>query len=290
MTSLPWRVSAQGLSTARLLAAVERQGRGGEGQLSDGQSGTTSGRYGSTACQHELDLDAVDLPVEASRRPSDRLSSGESGAQREHFALAAAAHRQIDPSNRSTILKTANPSHVGSVKRRAHTSRRGDATAILLAILLCLSAAPAQADLVEEMLDVDAPGRWRLAIGPYTQHLNPKPEHQYVWALAIERQRDDQWLYGASYFSNSYGQLSGYLYLGKQYADLFDVTKLYFQWTAGLLYGYKSPYQDQVPFNHNGFSPGLVLSLGWQFDPSYAMQINRVGTAGLMLQFSYAWP
>jgi hypothetical protein len=176
------------------------------------------------------------------------------------------------------------------VKRRAHTSRRGDATAILLAILLCLSAAPAQADLVEEMLDVDAPGRWRLAIGPYTQHLNPKPEHQYVWALAIERQRDDQWLYGASYFSNSYGQLSGYLYLGKQYADLFDVTKLYFQWTAGLLYGYKSPYQDQVPFNHNGFSPGLVLSLGWQFDPSYAMQINRVGTAGLMLQFSYAWP
>ena len=120
--------------------------------------------------------------------------------------------------------------------------------------------------------------------------MNPKPEHEYVWALAIERQRDDQWLYGATYFSNSYGQLSGDLYLGKQYPDLFGMKKLYFQWTAGLLYGYKSPYQDQVPFNHNGFSPGLALSLSWQIDPSYAIQINRVGTSGLMLQLSYALP
>jgi hypothetical protein len=176
------------------------------------------------------------------------------------------------------------------VTRLAPTHRRRSTTSVLLGLLLCLPAATAQADLVDEMLDVDAPGYWRLVVGPYTQHLNPKPEHQYVWALAIERQRVDQWLYGASYFSNSYGQLSGYLYLGKQYPDLFDVQKLYFQWTAGLLYGYKSPYEDKVPFNYNGFSPGVVLSLGWQFDPTYAVQINRVGTAGFMLQLSYAWP
>ena len=53
------------------------------------------------------------------------------------------------------------------------------------------------------MLDFGAPGYWRALVGQYTQHLNQKPEFEYVWAVAIERQRDDGWLYGASYFSNS---------------------------------------------------------------------------------------
>ena len=139
------------------------------------------------------------------------------------------------------------------------------------------------------MLDFSAPGYWRTLVGPYTQHLNQKPEFEYVWAVAIERQRDDGWLYGASYFSNSFGQSCGYLYLGQQLPHLFDQPKLYFQWTAGLLYGYKPPYENRVPFNYNGFSPGVVVSLGWQFDKQFAAQLNKVGTSGVMLQLSYAW-
>jgi hypothetical protein len=151
---------------------------------------------------------------------------------------------------------------------------------------LCLAAGAARADF-DDLLDVGAPGRWRALVGPLMVHWNPSPEHTYVWAVAVERQRDDQWLYGASYFSNSFGQPSGFLYFGKQYPDVFDVPKLYFQWSAGLLYGYKGRYQDKVPANYDGFSPGAVIGFGWQIDPTFAVQVNAVGTAGLMLQLSY---
>ena len=32
------------------------------------------------------------------------------------------------------------------------------------------------------------------------------------------------------------------------------------------MYGYRGEYEDKVPLNSNGFSPGLLLSLGWAFD------------------------
>jgi hypothetical protein len=140
-----------------------------------------------------------------------------------------------------------------------------------------------------ELWDISAPGHWRAVIGPYTWHLNEKPEFQYVWAVAIERQRDDLWLYGASYFSNSFGQGCGYLYMGRQHRELFDVPQLYFQWSVGLLYGYKPPYQHRVPLNVDGFSPAAVVSIGWQIDDQFAVQLNKVGASGTMLQLSYAW-
>jgi hypothetical protein len=158
-------------------------------------------------------------------------------------------------------------------------------------VLHCLLQSGASAAAgIEDLLDFDAPGHWRVAVGPFTQHLHNKPEYEYVWSLAIERQRDDAWLYGASYFSNSFGQPCGYWYLGQQYPDLFEAKKLFFQWTAGLLYGYKGEYSNRVPLNQQGFSPGVVISLGWQFDPRFAVQVNKVGTSGFMLQLSYNWP
>jgi hypothetical protein len=155
-----------------------------------------------------------------------------------------------------------------------------------LASVGALFAGPAQAELAE-VLEYDAPGHWRIVGSPYTLHWNPSPEHEYVWAVAVERQRDDGWLYGASYFNNSFGQDSGYWYVGKRYGELWDRPQLYWQWTAGLLYGYKGAYKDKVPLNYKAFSPGAVVSIGWQFDPQLSAQINAVGTAGLMLQFSY---
>ena len=127
---------------------------------------------------------------------------------------------------------------------------------------------------------------WRLVFSPYTYHFSSSPDHEAVYAIGLERQRSDKWLWGGTYFSNSFGQPSGYLYFGQHYADLFSVDKLFAQWTVGLLYGYKDPYEDKVPFNHNGVSPGAVLSVGWQFTPEFSMQANLLGTAGMMLQMS----
>ena len=95
--------------------------------------------------------------------------------------------------------------------------------------------------------------------------------------IGLERQRSDGWVWGGIYFSNSFGQPSGYVYVGEKVIQFSRWDKLFFQWTAGVLYGYKYPYEDKVPFNYNGFSPGAMVSLGWQFTREFSMQANCAG-------------
>lgn len=131
-----------------------------------------------------------------------------------------------------------------------------------------------------------APGYWRLMASPYTFHYSRDPNHRPVRMIGMERQRADNLVWGGTYFSNSFGQPSTYLYGGQRLSDFSNYPELYAQWTAGLLYGYKGEYQNKVPFNHRGFSPGLVLAFGWQFTPRYALQFNVLGNSALMFQLS----
>lgn len=142
------------------------------------------------------------------------------------------------------------------------------------------------AKAAEAMADVLGPGHWRLVVSPYTKHYNYNPEHRRVWALGIERQGDDGWLAGASYFRNSFGQPSGYVYGGRRFENLLGQQKLFGQFTAGVMYGYREPWAHKVPMNVNGFSPGALLSAGWQFTPRQAVTVHLLGDAGVMLQWS----
>jgi len=135
--------------------------------------------------------------------------------------------------------------------------------------------------------DILGPGYWRLAVSPFSAHIHPSPEHQYVWAAGIERQRSDDWLAGFSLFSNSFGQPSSYLYVGKRFPNLFDYPPLFAQISGGLLYGYVGEYKDKVPFNHNGFSPGALVSLGWQLNKNASATIHLLGDAGVMIQLAW---
>lgn len=137
--------------------------------------------------------------------------------------------------------------------------------------------------------DFSGENHWRFVLSPFSVHWRPSDEHQSVYAIGAERQYHNGWLYGGSYFRNSFGQPSGYLYLGKRYAEVWRDTPLFLQWSAGLLYGYRGKYEDKVPFNNNGFSPGALISVGWQFSPQTSVQLNALGDAGAMLQFSYDW-
>lgn len=127
---------------------------------------------------------------------------------------------------------------------------------------------------------------WRVMASPYTYHWSRDPDHRDVYMIGLERQGVDKVVWGGSYFRNSFGQPSGYLYGGKRYDNIFSQDKLFAQWTVGLLYGYKPPYDHKVPLNHNGFSPGAVFSLGWQFSPTYSAQVNVLGNSALMFQVS----
>lgn len=163
-------------------------------------------------------------------------------------------------------------------------------SALLLSLALGTAhvAVMAQADKPAADTETGAQSgdHWRMIGSPYTIHYGSDPEHEPVYMIGLERQRSDGWVFGATYFSNSFGQPSGYLYLGEKVINFSRWDKLFFQWTAGIMYGYKYPYEDKVPFNVNGFSPGATVGLGWQFTREFSVQAIALGTAGMMFQFA----
>lgn len=130
-------------------------------------------------------------------------------------------------------------------------------------------------------------GHWRVALSPYTYHWNPSEQHREVYAIAFERQRADGWLAGASRFRNSFGQPSAYIYLGWRSGPLWEQEQLFWQWSGGLLYGYRGEFKNKVPANVNGFSPGALLSLGWHTSERSAVMLHALAAAGVMLQLSW---
>jgi hypothetical protein len=104
--------------------------------------------------------------------------------------------------------------------------------------------------------------------------------------LGLERQHVGGFVMGASCFRNSFGQPSAYAYAGRRFDHFAVAEPLFVQLTAGVLYGYKPPFEDKVPLNRNGFSPGAVASVGWQFTPTWSAQLNFLGNAALMFQVS----
>jgi hypothetical protein len=129
--------------------------------------------------------------------------------------------------------------------------------------------------------------QWRVMFSPHTTHYSYSEEHKRVVLLGAEREREDGALAGVTLFSNSFGQPSTYIFpWGKMYRDVMGYDGVFVKWTAGLLYGYRSPYENKVPLNHNGFSPGFIPGIGWE-SSRLQLQLNFLGNAGLMYQLSW---
>jgi len=128
---------------------------------------------------------------------------------------------------------------------------------------------------------------WRVAVSPYTHHWRYSAEHRPVYALALERQRDDGWLMGVAPFRNSFGQGSLYTYLGRRFDNLFEQPQLFAQVSGGVLYGYRGSYQHKVPLNIRGFAPGALVSGGWRAESGFSTTLHLLGDAGVMVQFAF---
>ena len=170
------------------------------------------------------------------------------------------------------------------------TRRRGAWSVTALCLVL---SGPALADNTADVswkdgfsLDVRDGDRLSFMYSPFTHHFDPSPEHRYVWLVGVERERADQRLSGITYFSNSFGQPSTFIYpWGRNYPNLGGVEGLFVKWSAGLMYGYVDQYENKVPLNVNGFSPAIIPSIGYE-RAGISTQINLLGTAGLMWQIS----
>jgi hypothetical protein len=145
-----------------------------------------------------------------------------------------------------------------------------------------------------------APEPWRtdrfyLQTSVYTVHFNPSPDHVNQQYLVDLEWRFDkfwaggQWLAGAAIFKNSFGQPSQYLYGGWQVRPFVEAQPLYFKITAGVLHGYKPPYDDKIPFNDSGVAPAILPSVGYCYS-RYCSELILFGTAGAMLTVGATLP
>ena len=155
-----------------------------------------------------------------------------------------------------------------------------------MAALALLAAGGARADIFE-------PGDLlTLQVAPGAIHYSYSADHaKYSWLVGLEWQSPEHWLIGAAYFNNSFDQKCEYFYGGKVWtldfisdAEIFK--SLYFKLTGGLLLGYKEPYENKIPFNNNGVAPGIVPGLGYKYE-NFSVQLDALGTAGLMFTFGY---
>jgi len=157
-----------------------------------------------------------------------------------------------------------------------------------LALHTCHCLAASRPPVPEDDTREETAAFWRFYASPLTRHVSSSPDHRAVYSLGVERQYPSGFLVGAAAFRNSFGQPSAYAYGGYRFDSPFSsVPELFFQLSAGVLYGYKEPYENKVPFNHHGVSPGAVAAIGWEFSRAFSAQINVLGDSAFMLQLSF---
>ena len=126
-----------------------------------------------------------------------------------------------------------------------------------------------------------------LQLSPFTYHYTHDSAHSDVVMIGMEREYPDAKLEGITLFSNSFGQPCIYIFpWGHVYHSIGGIKPLSFKWSAGLLYGYKDPYENKVPLNYKGFSPGLVPALAYEFKAGWSAQLTFLGNAALMFQLN----
>lgn len=137
--------------------------------------------------------------------------------------------------------------------------------------------------ILPQLSGPDVKTHWQFS--PYTLHYSYDVDHRPVRMVGLEREHADGKVDGMTLFSNSFGQASTYLYpWGGVYKHIYGIAPLSFKWTAGVLYGYKPPFEHKVPMNYNGFSPGAIIALGYKFNSGWEAQVDMLGTAALMFQ------
>jgi len=129
-------------------------------------------------------------------------------------------------------------------------------------------------------------GTLTLKFGPGVYHWRSDPDHNdRTLLVGASWEFPSQWSVGGAFFRNSFHQPSQYFYMGKRWFLDSLPDAVYVKVTAGVLLGYKEPYDRKVPLNHaRGIAPAVLPALGYQYKRTN-VQLIPLGTAGLMMTF-----
>jgi hypothetical protein len=124
----------------------------------------------------------------------------------------------------------------------------------------------------------------------YTRHFSNDPAHVDKQKLVLgEWNITEQWLVGASFFDNSFGQPTQYVYGGWRYRPFEQLQPFYVKVSAGLTHGYKDQYRDKIPFNHSGIAPIVIPSIGYCFS-RVCSELVLFGGAGMLITLGVTIP
>lgn len=181
----------------------------------------------------------------------------------------------------------------------------GSLPGLAAALLLCTLATHALAQPAQTAPDVpsvqpdatvtavDEPwrtDRFYLETSVYTHHWHFDPAHVDHQELILgEWNVTENWLAGASYFKNSFGQPTEYVYGGYRFRPFDKIQPLYIKVSAGLVHGYKDPYKDKIPFNGSGIAPVIIPSVGYCFN-RFCGEAVIVGGASIILTLGVTIP
>jgi hypothetical protein len=157
----------------------------------------------------------------------------------------------------------------------------------LFGLMALAAAMPSLADDTAAPASDRSDSIFMLQVAPGVLHYRADSEHaKHSWLVGAEWQHSSRWLAGYSYFNNSFDQKCHYLYTGRSWQIGENDKGWYAKLTGGVLVGYREPYADKIPFNHDGIALGIVAGLGYRLD-RFSIQVNVLGTAGLMVTVGY---
>jgi len=131
--------------------------------------------------------------------------------------------------------------------------------------------------------------RWELTLSPWTHHWNYNPAHRHVLLGAMDRYVAGQRFCGLALFSNSFGQPSAYAYVGQRWDGVMGHPDVFVKVSAGLIYGYKDPYKNKIPFNDYGVAPAIIPALGYRFGQGHSVQMMVLGNAGILFAYGHTF-
>ena len=138
----------------------------------------------------------------------------------------------------------------------------------------------------------DAPEPWRtdrfyVQTSVATVHFSSDPDHENnqkliygEWRLK-ERWLEGQVLVGASFFDNSFGQASQFVFGGLLWRPIDKAQEFYVKVAAGILHGYTGEFKNKIPANSSGFAPGIVPAVGYCYN-RFCGEMILFGTAGML--------
>lgn len=172
-----------------------------------------------------------------------------------------------------------------------HKTFRGNHRPASLALIICLAVylllfcSLLAADEPDADETASSPWKvkdWKVQTSLYTLHYDSDPDHVNNQKLiGLEAVCENNWLFGAAFFDNSFGQNTQFVYFGKSW-QLFGSNYWYLKLVGGLLHGYKDPYEDKIPLNGLGVAPAILPSLGFRYK-RVLLEANFAGTAALTI-------